>query len=279
MGLDRRGWALEAHALDHVRIERALDQPSCFASLAREGFKLRDEQPSNDLPLAFGIADAIKSFDKSSGCVNELQLHLKVFGEGLTDQLRFPLPQEPVIDEQAGQPIPDGAVGQRRGHRRIHAAAERAEYPPGPRLIPDGRNGIRHEGPHGPIRLHPADVVDKVLQDRRPTLGMRDFGVELKAVYPTPGRRRLHRSHWRIRRTRDGAEPLGHLLNPVAVRHPDGRVRPPLFKPLEQIRGVVDQQRGRAVLALRSPCHLPPQDLRHELHPVADAQDRDPCLQ
>ena len=221
----------------------------------------------------------MESFDKSGGCVNEPQLHLEVLGEGLADQLRFPLPQEPVIDEQAGQPIPDGAVGQHRGHRRIHAAAERAEHPPGPRLIPDGRNGIRHEGPHGPIRLQPADVVDKVLQDRRPTLGMRDFRVELKAVDPTPGRRRLHRSHRRVRRPRDGAEPRGHLFDSVPVRHPNGRMRPIPLETLEQIRGVVDQQRGRAVLAMRSPRHLPSQDLRHELHPIADAQNRDPCLQ
>src|SRR2546427_3967506 len=73
------------------------------------------------------MADAMQSSDKSSGCVNELQLHLEVLGEGLADQLRFPLPQEPVIDEQAGQTIPDGAVGQHRGHRRVHASAERSE--------------------------------------------------------------------------------------------------------------------------------------------------------
>ena len=184
-----------------------------------------------------------------------------------------------MIDEQAGQPIPDRPMGQHRSHRRIHASAECAEHLPGPHLIPDGCNGVRHEGPHGPIRLQPADVVDKVLQDRHPTLGVRDFRMELEAIDPTAGRRRLHCSHRRVRRTRDGTEPRGHLFDAVPVRHPHGRACPLPLEPLEQIRDVVDQQCGRAVLAMRSPCHLPSQDLRHELHSIADAQNRDPCLQ
>src|SRR2546427_9304507 len=38
----------------------ALPISVCFARLTREGFKLRDEQPANDLPLALGIADAME---------------------------------------------------------------------------------------------------------------------------------------------------------------------------------------------------------------------------
>src|SRR5712692_10130535 len=49
VGFDRRGRALEAHALDHVRVERTLDQPVSFAGLARKSLELLDEQPADEL--------------------------------------------------------------------------------------------------------------------------------------------------------------------------------------------------------------------------------------
>src|SRR2546421_48616 len=56
-------------------------------------------------------------------------------------------------------------------------------------------------------------------------------------------------------------------------------MRPLPLEPFEQVRDVVALQRGRPVLAMRSPCHLPAQHLRHQLHPIADAQKRGPRLQ
>jgi hypothetical protein len=50
--------------------------------------------------------------------------------KGLDHLLGLAASQQAVIDKDAGQPVADGAVHQRRRHRAVHAAAQPADYVP-----------------------------------------------------------------------------------------------------------------------------------------------------
>ena len=55
------------------------------------------------------------------------QVHALVLLEGLDDLLRLALAQQAVVDKDAGQPVADGAMDQRRRHRAVDAAAQPAD--------------------------------------------------------------------------------------------------------------------------------------------------------
>ena len=58
--------------------------------------------------------------------------------EGVLHLLPLVEPQQPVIHEDAGEPVAHGAVHQRRGDGGVHAAREAADHPgAGPHLLPD----------------------------------------------------------------------------------------------------------------------------------------------
>jgi hypothetical protein len=45
-----------------------------------------------------------------------------LFGEPVTNLARLFVPQQPVVHEDAGEPVADGAMDQQRRHRGIHPA-------------------------------------------------------------------------------------------------------------------------------------------------------------
>ena len=64
--------------------------------------------------------------------VDHHQLHAQVLGEGRAQQLRLALAHQPVVDVDAGQLVADRPMHERRGHRRVHAAGQRADDRPSP---------------------------------------------------------------------------------------------------------------------------------------------------
>ena len=66
----------------------------------------------------------------------------------------------------------------------------------------------------------------------------------------------------------ESARQRGHL---VAVAVPDIEL---LADPFEKLRAIRDMQHAGAVFAPRAELDLPAEMLRHQLHPVADAEDR-----
>jgi hypothetical protein len=75
---------------------------------------------------------------------------------------------------------------------------------------------------------------------------------------------------------RDPVETGRQLFDGVAVAHPRALV---VGEALEQATGLGDVDRSRSVFALALGRDLATQDVRHEVHAVADAEDREPAVQ
>ncbi len=100
---------------------------------------------------------------------------------------------------------------------------------------------------------------------------MRDLGVELDGV--EAARRIGHGDDRRVLAPRGGAEAGGELRHLVAVAHPDRLARREAGE--EKAGRLLNIDLGAPVLAAVRAAHLAAQDVRHELHAVADAEDRD----
>jgi hypothetical protein len=121
-----------------------------------------------------------------------------------------------------------------------------------------------------PARGDFTDFHEKVLQDLWALRSMSDFGVELNPVQKPVAA--LHR------RVSDGRGPgktdkiFWQGEDTIAVAHPD------LFCGIEALKERVclkDLQGAGAILPLLAAEHLAAQIMGHQLHPIADAQDRD----
>ena len=81
------------------------------------------------LRLPSGLVTPASACEEGVGDVDGDQV-----GAGGRDEVALHLgalacPQQAVVDEDAGQPVADGALHQRRGHRGVHAAGQPADRP------------------------------------------------------------------------------------------------------------------------------------------------------
>ena len=86
-----------------------------------------DEFGADELPLLFRIGDAGQHVQKPIGRIDAANIQMQIVLKHRQHFLEFVLPQQTVVDEHADQPVADRARHQRRGHRRIHAAADGAK--------------------------------------------------------------------------------------------------------------------------------------------------------
>ena len=200
---------------------------------------------------------------------------LLLVAEDLHDLLRLVLAQQPGIDEDRHQLIADGAVEQRPRHRRIDAAAERQQHALAADALADGADRVLDEGRRRPFRLAVADVEDEVAQNLRALRRVLDLRVKLHAVQAA-----LHVAHRRVRRivrVRQRHEALRRALDAVAVRHPHvDLVGHAVEQRVVAVR--VRDLREAEFLLLRPGDHAA-ERVGQRLHPVADAQHRQPALE
>ena len=86
-----------------------------------------DEHVADDPPLLLRIADAGQGRQKSLAGIDDVQVGVEVVAERRADRLRLVLPQQAVVDEDAGHLRADRLDQQRRRHRRIDAAGQAAD--------------------------------------------------------------------------------------------------------------------------------------------------------
>ena len=103
---------------------RKSNDPSFFASALEHV----DEGRADDLSLLLGIGDAREPLQKQVRRVDEDERQLQSL-EARPDLVRFVLPHDAVVDEDARQAIADRAVDQHRRDRRVDAAAQPAHDP------------------------------------------------------------------------------------------------------------------------------------------------------
>ena len=220
--LDRLGDAVGPARLDHVGVERPLDEEADVAELARLVLEDADEL----------LADPILRF--SSGSLTPVEpreealLRLRRGRAGRGSGRRTSRPparprsaQEPVVDEDAGELVADGLVDEQRGDRGVDAAGEPADHALAPDLRADPLDLLLDHGGGRPRGRRAGDVVEEVLQHLLAVRRVHDLGVELDAVEPRA--RVLERGDRRRGgRAGDDARALGRRDDRVAVAHPDG---------------------------------------------------------
>ena len=164
------------------------------------------------------------------------------------------------------------AQAEREGDGGIHAAADEEEDVAVAGALADLLLDQRDAMARVPVRHAAADAEDEIREDTpcRAWCGpLRDGTARRRASAPARRWRRPRRcsvrpTHREARRARAPTR--------VAMAHPD-LLR--AGEPGEQrVGGVVQFQRGEAVLALLALAHFAAQQVRHELLPVADAEHR-----
>ena len=270
VALDGGRGALEGDALDHVRVEGALGQELDLPELPRLPLEDADEGLADALALGLGVGHPGQGAQELSPRVHGDEVHLEPPAEGLDDLLPLVLPQEAVVHEDAGELAPHRAVDEGGGDRGVHPAREAADDLFLPHLGADAAGRLVDEGAHGPVPRAAADAEDEVAEDLLAPRGVDHLGVELDAVEPVVGRD--HRGHGRAVRVGERPEAGRGRLDRVPVAHPDGLAP---GRAREDAHRRVHHQLGPAVLAAVHRGHPPPEEVGHELHPVADAENRD----
>src|SRR5437868_12342587 len=129
MRLDRRGDAILGSAgLDHVGVQRPLNEKPHVTELPRFLLENANELLADDLSLLLRILDAGETRQETLLRIDVSKRHMEVTSESLDDLLGFVFAQEPVIDEHARELISNGLVHEQRRHGGVHASAQRAEH-------------------------------------------------------------------------------------------------------------------------------------------------------
>ena len=164
VALDRdRLLALGAARLDHVRIDGALRQPlgALRAGAGELGGLLlehRDELAADDLALGLGVAHAGQLAEEQLAGIDADHLGVQLADEHVHHHVAFVQPQQAVVDEDAGQLVADGAMDQRRGHRRIDAARQAEDHLLVAHLLADRLPPLRRCGRASPSRAAPPQM-------------------------------------------------------------------------------------------------------------------------
>ena len=188
------------------------------------------------LRLVSGSRDAVERAEEQVLLVGVDQRHVVVVAEHRHDLLRLALPQQAVIDEDAGELVADRLVDQDGRDGAIDAARQAADHLRVADLLADRGDGLLAVAGHRPVAGEARDA-DEVLEERRALGRVVDLGVELHGVELPRGV-----GGDREGRAGRGAEDLEagrEARDVVAMAHPDllapGRVQPvePAFEQVE----------------------------------------------
>jgi hypothetical protein len=278
VALDRlRLLGLGAARLDDVGIDRALGQPLRLLQLAGGAGEHLDELAADDLALLLRIGDAGELAEELLAGVDGDHLRVQPVGEHLHHHAGLVEAQQPVVDEDAGQPVADGAVDQRRGDARVDAAREAEDHLVAADLVADPRHRLVDVVAHHPVGPGTADVEDEALEQLATLHRVGDLGMELHAVVAAAlvghagdraARRRCHQAEAGRQRRDLVAVAHPHLEHAVALG--GGEVLEALQQPGVAARADL----GVAELAVGARLDLPAELHRHREHAVADAQHR-----
>jgi len=196
-----------------------------------------------------------------------------VWSERRDDLLGLACAQEAMVDEDAGEPIADRLRHERRGDRGVDATGEREDRAPFADGAPELGHRLLDERGWRPIAFAAAHAVEEVAEDLGAAWRVHDLGVELHGKAP------LAIAHRRQRQPvggRDAVESGRQPFDRVAVAHPGALAR---AEALEQTGRVPYLERRRPVLALPFGRDLTAEDVCHEVHPVADAEDGETAVE
>ncbi len=230
----------------------------------------RHEFVADDLALLFGIRDPFKLAQEPRFLVGVNQLDVERVGEIALDLGSFVLAQEAGVDEDAGELVADGLVHERCHRDRVDAAGKSADDFLVADLLADGVDRLADEAGHGPETTGAAVVVQEVADDLGAPRGVDHFRMELDPEELPVGVG--HRRHRCDTGDRGDLEAGGRRFHRVAVAHPTDEFA---VEAAEKVGVVQNIELGLAVLAVGAGADLAAQCPAHQLHAVANTEDRD----
>ena len=147
-----------------------------------------DERAADDLALLLGIGDACQAFEEQIGRVDEVERQMQLVAKPLLNLVGLVVTQQPVVDEDAGQAITDGAMNQHRRDGGIHAARQPAHDFAGADLLTNSLGRLLDERADRPVAGAAAFAVGEVAEDLDAVLGVHDLRVEEQRVQLPFGR-------------------------------------------------------------------------------------------
>ena len=262
--------ALDAAALDHIGIDRALGKMIALTQLRGGVLEYLHKFPADDFSLLFRLGHAFERSVEAFRCIDSLQLHREGPGENVHHLIALSGAHEAVIHIDAGQAIANRAIQQRSGNRAVHAAGQSQQYRAIADLPANLSNGALRIGFHRPVGLDFADAEQEVFQHRHAFLGMGDLRVELHAVELSF--RIRHGCGRAVGGVGDDLESLGRLNHLPGMAHPADAFGPHALQ--QSVLILIHVNDCPPVLALYASFDHAAQQMRRQLHAVADSQHR-----
>ena len=233
-----------------------------------------DELLADDLPLALGVVDAGEPGEEALLRLDVDQVDAELAHRG-DDLLGLVLAHQPVVDEHAGELVADRAMDERRRGRRVDPARQPADHAGVADLRPDPLDLLVDHRGRRPGLDAAGDLAQEAVEDLLAVGRVDDLGMELDPVQAAL--RVLAGGHRRARAGGERLESGRRLEDRVAVAHPArllGR------QPGEQPAAVTGEgELGAAELAGLGALDAAAERPDHRLHPVTDAEHRDPELE
>ena len=155
-----------------------------------------DELATDHLALLLRVGDAGEHLEETGTSIDHVEVDARGRDEVALHLLGFARTQEAVVHEDAREPVADRALNQSCSDGGVHAAGERAEHPLVAHSRLHGLDLIFDDAAHRPGRGGAGDLVEEVLEDRLPVLGVQDLRVELHARQPPSYRLRRPPQEW-----------------------------------------------------------------------------------
>ena len=235
--------------------------------LCEDGNKFPPDPPA----LLLRIFDAFQLREKSLRRIHADHIEPQALAEHFECLHKFVLAQQTRVYKDVCQLVADCPVDKHRRHRRVHAAAQRANCTARPDFPPNRLDSLVNECRPAPRGRCPADLKQKIPQNVPAPFRVLHFGMELHCVDLAL---RVFRRRYGIFRAARRAESRRQRQHVVAMTAPDPqRFRQPREQGRARLRcAVLYLQSCRTVLPPLGLLHFSAELLRNPLHPVTNAQ-------
>ena len=185
--------------------------------------------------------------------------------------------EQSVVDEDALQSIANRAMNEHRRDGRVHTAREATHHLALPDLLTNALRRLLDERADRPVAGAAAFAISEIPQDRDAVFRVHDFRVEQQRIQLPLGR--FHRHDRRRGACCGHGKPRRHGPHIVTVARPHLEFARDLMKETRlamRFRAAVTGNAHMRMpeLTIARAAHFTAERARHELHSIADAEDR-----
>jgi hypothetical protein len=220
-------------------------------------------------PFFLRIGNASELVQKTRARVHHAEVDAEVAPEGLFYLVSLMQSQKPMVYEDAGEAIANGAVDKSGGDRGVYPSRQATDDPTGRAYhVLNPRDFGFYEVTRGPVRCTATDLEQEIVEDLSAPRSMRHLRMELHPV-ERPALM-LESSNGRI--GAGGSHPIsrrGHI-HVVPVAHPDRSLLP--GPEASEQPSPFDSNLGSPVLTPARASDIAAREVSEKLHPVTEPE-------